>query len=203
MMHDSKRSYIYWDGAEIAALARDFCDPSLNWIDPDKLAASKLDRLAVKHIWYAATAADSSREQQAQETLHKVLAARGVEMRIVTTASRNLDCSHCGYTLHDGAAASSSALVLGMLRDAAADKFDCAYIITNPQMHDLLAQHMDLLPSSKQVVMLVCDAVTLESARLPRLAQCGTGTRIQRPALWNRPRWMNAFVETTLTESGV
>lgn len=202
MMHDSKRSYIYWDGAEMAALAQLYADPSLNWIDPLKLATAKLDR-AAHHVWFTPAICDSSREKQAQQALQKYLAARDVELRKVDAPSRETECSHCGHAAHDHKAATSLALTLGLLTDAVAARFDCAYLVTNELTQALISQHKALLPVTQQIIMLQFDAVALEAARLPRLVECGTGTKLQRPAIWNRPRWMVPTSETSLSESGV
>jgi hypothetical protein len=201
MMHDDKRSYIYWDGAEMAALASLFADPSLNWVDPFRLAAVKLNH-PVQHVWYAPSAADC-RDHFARKSLHKYLQACGVDLRIVKTALHEDECHHCGQTFIDSSRSTSLALTLGLLSDAMQDRFDCAYVVTNKTTQALLRQHQSLLPHGKQVNRLIVDVAALEASRLPRLVQCGAASRIQRPSIWNKPRWINAAFETALTDSGV
>jgi len=201
-MHDSKRSYIYWDGAEMAALARHFADPSLNWIDPLALATAKLDRADAQHVWYASAHARSLREEQAQRALHKMLSASGIDLRLIDSPSHEIDCSHCGHGWRDDAAATSLALALGLLRDAAQDRFDCAFVISNETTQTLLKQHKDLLPSNKEIISVQLDAASLEAARLPRLVDCGKAAKLQRPTIWNKPKWMVADDQTAFSETG-
>ncbi len=202
-MHDSKRSYIYWDGAEMAALARHFADPSLNWIDPLALATAKLDRVHAQHVWYATAHACSAREDQAQRILHKMLAARGMDIRLIDSPGHEVDCSHCGHGWTDNAAATSLALSLGLLRDAIMNRFECAYVISNEVTQALLTQHKDLLPPGKEIIPLKLEAAALEAARLPHLVPHGRALKLQRPAIWNRPKWMDAEHQTTFSEGGV
>lgn len=201
-MHDSKRSYIYWDGSEIAALAALYADPSLNWFDPHQLETAKLDG-ALSHIWFAPQPCSSTREGQAQKTLHRLLKARGVDIRIVDQLGPDHECSRCGHASRDETGATSLALTLDLLSDAAQDLFDCAFVVTNQITQVLLAKHKALLPAGKRIVTLQLDLVALEAARLPRLVDCGGPTKLQRPSIWNRPRWMSLPHESFLTESGV
>ena len=202
MMHDNKRSYIYWDGAEIAALAQLFADPSLNWIDPVQLATAKLDR-PLHHCWVAPRLCQSSRQKTAQETLHKYLVSRGVELRSVDAPALHTECQQCGHTEHDHRVATSLALTLGLLSDAHRNRFDCAYIVANETARTLITQHQGLLPTDKQIMMLDVDAAALEAARLPNLVQCSDATKLKRPAIWDRPAWMLPTNDILLSENGV
>lgn len=203
MMHDIKRSYIYWDGAEMAALARHFADPSLNWIDPLALATVKLDRADAQHVWYSTAHARMVREEQAKRTFHKTVSARGIDLRIIDSPAHEIDCSHCGHGWCDDAAATSLALALGLVRDAVQDRFDCAYVISSEMTQALLAQHKDILPPHKEIFSVKLDAASLESARLPRLVAYGQAAKLQRPAIWNKPKWLTAHDQTAFSESGV
>ena len=202
-MHDNKRSYIYWDGAEMAALARHFADPSLNWIDPLLLAAAKLGRGDAQHVWYSTAHARTLREEQAQRLFHRFLASRGIDLRLIDSPPHEVECGHCGHGWSDDAAITSLALVLGLVRDATQNRIDCAYIISNAMTQALLIQHKAILPTRTDIVAVTLDAASLEAARLPRMVDGAKGSKLQRPAIWNKPKWLAAEYQTSFSESGV
>jgi hypothetical protein len=209
-----RRAALYVDGFNLHHSILELRRPELLWLDLPRLGKAIIapgERLATT-VWVSAHRPQRRNRMQALFAYEQALRARGVRCLMGHFVVHTDRCFECGHTWADSVEKQSDVnLALAVAADAAADRFDVAYVVTTDGDHAATARYLKESHPDKRLVgvappgrrhnrqivewcdrLVEIDEAQVAQAVLPERLRRGQAW-IERPDAWAPPLAHEAF----------